>query len=187
MTMAKTLNVLNDMVRDGIIETYVIAGAVAALQYIEPMVTEDLDILITFNAPVGGLVTLGAIVPYLSQRGYTEWRKEGLLVEGWPVQFLPATDALDLEALRNGVEIQDDFGTGEIITTRTLSPEHVVAMALRTGRYKDNARVLAFLSENAVDLGALKGVIARHGLEEHWQRFLTQTGHPDPFAIGFKP
>jgi len=56
MSIGKTLQALNQMVADGIVEQYAIAGAVAALNYIEPSVTEDLDILISFEiqpAPLG--------------------------------------------------------------------------------------------------------------------------------------
>lgn len=188
MSMGKTLKVLNDMVSDGIIESYVIAGAVAALQYIEPMLTEDLDILIAFqDQSPGGLVTLGKIVPYLAERGYREWKNEGLLVEGWPVQFLPAADSLDIEALEQAEEISDDFDTGEQIVTRVLTAHHVVAMAIRTGRHKDHARIIAFLEGNAVDLAALEGVIRRHGLGPAWQAFITKTGFPDPLSVGLKP
>jgi hypothetical protein len=63
---------------------------VAALNYIEPTVTEDLDILVSFDRErKSGLVTLGPIVGYLAEAGYQEWRNEGVLVGGWPVQFLP--------------------------------------------------------------------------------------------------
>ena len=51
MSIGKTLQFLNQMVADGIVEQYAIAGAVAALNYIEPSVTEDLDILILIQPP----------------------------------------------------------------------------------------------------------------------------------------
>lgn len=188
MSMEKSLEVLNAMVDDGIIETYVIAGAVAALLYIEPTVTEDLDILITFSsASPGGLVTLGEIVPYLKARGYDQWEKEGLLIEGWPVQFLPASDALDVEALQQAEEIAEDFGSGRQITTRVLSAHHLVAIAIRTGRYKDHARVIAFLDANAVNIELLRDVVKRHGLDGKWGEFLAKTGHDDVLDLNSNP
>jgi hypothetical protein len=44
MGMKQTLDVINRMEADGIIGRYAIAGAVAAYNYIEPSLTEDLDI-----------------------------------------------------------------------------------------------------------------------------------------------
>ena len=121
MSIAKTLQVLNQMVVDGIVEHYAIAGAVAALNYIEPSVTEDLDILISFEIqPASSLVTIGPIVRYLASKGYTEWRKEGLMIEEWPVQFLPVADSLDREALDSAVAVEDNFGSDVPVSTRVL-------------------------------------------------------------------
>jgi hypothetical protein len=70
MSIGKTLQVLNQMVADGIVEQYAITGAVAALNYIEPSVTEDLDILISFEIqPASSLVTIGPIVGYMASKG----------------------------------------------------------------------------------------------------------------------
>jgi hypothetical protein len=103
MGMRQTLDVINAMEAGGVVERYAIAGAVAAYNYIEPTVTEDVDILISFDVPSdrprSGLVTLAPILSYLKSRGYDQYRKEGLLIEGWPVQFLPLADDLDAEAL----------------------------------------------------------------------------------------
>lgn len=160
----------------------------AALFYIEPTVTEDLDILITFSSQSpGGLVTLGEIVPYLKTRGYDQWEKEGLLIEGWPVQFLPASDALDVEALQEAQEIAEDFGSGRAINTRVLSAHHLVAIALRTGRYKDYARVIAFLEANTVNIDLLRDVVKRHDLDDKWLEFLGKTGHVDVLDLNSNP
>ena len=119
----RTITVLNQMVEDGIIRRYAIGGAVAAMNYLEPALTEDVDVLISFDTQSpSGPVTLGPIVDWLGAKGYSEWRKEGLVVDGWPVQFLP---------------VADPFGTEATISTWMLSAEHVVATALKAGRPKD--------------------------------------------------
>ena len=93
MGIKQTLDVINAMEHDGIIRRYAIAGAVAAYNYIEPTVTDDLDLLVSFSErasiPQSGLITLGPVFSYLRAKGYEEHRKEGLVIEGWPVQFLP--------------------------------------------------------------------------------------------------
>lgn len=42
--MKETLQVLNQMVADGVIDGYVIGGAIAATYYLEPIDTDDLDV-----------------------------------------------------------------------------------------------------------------------------------------------
>ncbi|MGA2129698.1 MAG: hypothetical protein ABSG76_26495, partial [Xanthobacteraceae bacterium] len=92
MGMKQTLDVLNRMETDGIIRRYAIGGAVAAYNYIAPAVTEDLDILVSFYSSPGsiqpGLISLGPIYEYLRRKGYGDFHKEGLVIEGWAVQFL---------------------------------------------------------------------------------------------------
>ena len=52
-----------------------------------------------------------------------------------------------------------------------LRAEHLVAIALQTGRAKDYARIVQFLEQDAVDADKLKRVLMRHGLVPKWERF----------------
>jgi hypothetical protein len=65
MGMKQTLEVISAMEAAGIIGRYAISGAVAAFNYVEAAVTEDLDILISFNwgtaEGLSGLITLTPI------------------------------------------------------------------------------------------------------------------------------
>ena len=72
MGMKQTLDVINRMEADGIIGRYAIAGAVAAYNYIEPALTNDLDILLSFDTPA----TAGKT--NLPQTGLLLSKKEGL-------------------------------------------------------------------------------------------------------------
>src|SRR5262249_46759733 len=160
MRMNKTLAAINAMEADGIIGRYAIAGAIAAYNYVEAAFTEDIDILVSFDrSPDQASPTLIALAPvfsYLKSKGYTEHRSEGIVIEGWPVQFLSVANALDAEALAEAEEIVVEFSESEMsLRTRILRPEHLVATALLVGRPKDHVRVAQFLSESAVDLGAL--------------------------------
>jgi hypothetical protein len=62
--MKGTFQVINRMVEDGVIRRYAICGAVAALNYLEPMLTDGLDILVALDeakTPAGsGLMSLEA-------------------------------------------------------------------------------------------------------------------------------
>jgi hypothetical protein len=188
MGMKKTLDVINAMVADGIIERYAIAGAVAAYNYIDPTITEDIDILISLDAPSSqrktGLVVLSPILSYLKSKGYGDYRKEGLLIEGWPVQFLPVANDLDAEALDRAQEVEIKINESEgTVKTRVLRPEHLIATALRVGRPKDFVRITQFLDENAVNNQRLCEVLNRHGLIETWQLFCRRTGVNDPCEV----
>jgi hypothetical protein len=192
MGMKQTLDVINRMEADGVMGRYAIGGAVAAYNYIEPTVTEDLDILVSFDSsptePRTGLITIEPVLTYLRQNGYSEFRKEGLLIEGWAVQFLPVADDLDAEALARAedVEIQINPKEGSV-NTRVLRPEHLVAIALRTGRPKDLIRITQFLEDQAVDIGSLRDVIDRHGLQNPWRAFCRRAGIRDSLGLHSEP
>jgi hypothetical protein len=173
MALKQTIDVLNDMAASGVIESYAVGGAVAAFYYIEASSTDDLDILVSFENRTAissaGLVTLGPIVDYLSARGFTEWRHEGIVISGWPVQFLPVADSLDAEALKEAPAIELEVTPGESpVSTRLLSAEHVMAIALRVGRPKDLIRISQFVSENAFEMKSLCDILIRHGLRQKW-------------------
>jgi len=185
MGMKQTLDVINRMEADGVIGRYAIAGAVAAYNYIEPTVTADIDLLISFESkldrPQAALITLQPIFSYLKERGYDEFHAEGIAIEGWPVQFLPISDDLDAEALVQSIETEIQMpGAGGSVRTRLLRPEHVVAIALRTGRPKDFIRITQFIESKAVDLTLLHSVLQRHKIHELWTSFCRRTGTPDP-------
>ena len=52
-----------------------------------------------------------------------------------------------------------------------MSAQHLVAIALRTGRTKDYNRILQFLEQGAVDKAKLQNLLERHGLTAKWQQF----------------
>jgi hypothetical protein len=186
MAMRETLEVINRMVAEGIIGGYAIGGAVAALNYIELASTEDLDIFVSFDDMPGksgpGLITLAPILSFLARSGYTEFHKEGIVVEGWPVQFLPVASDLDAEALARARNIRLDAVLGNV-PTRVLLPEHLIANALRVGRAKDYLRIVQFLEEKAVDLTALRQLLERHDLKAIWRTFCRNTGLIDPLSL----
>ncbi|HTQ14461.1 MAG TPA: hypothetical protein VMH86_11355 [Rhizomicrobium sp.] len=182
MTLARTIEVVVRLSREGVIGNYAIAGAVAALNYIEPTFTEDLDILISveaFENRQSGLLLLGPIEAGLARMGYTRRSDVGYEIEGWPVQFLPVASPLDEEALAQAVEI--DLGDG-ITRARCLRAEHIVAIALKVGRPKDFARIESFLEHSAVDLRALNGVLERHNLMASWRAWCLKAGRKDALA-----
>ena len=183
MSLRKTIEVVAQLAERGAVERYAIAGAVAALNYIQPTLTEDLDILVSiahFEGRPSGLILLTPIERALAEMGYDERTDLGINIEGWPVQFLPVASALDEEALENAVELDIDSTGNPPVKARCLSAEHVVATAVKIGRLKDLARVQAFLEQEAVDLVALKSILERHGLMINWLNFCGKAGIENP-------
>jgi hypothetical protein len=183
MPLRKTIEVVAKLAADGVIRQYAIADAVAALNYIQPTLTEDLDILVSlegFEERGSGLILLTPIERALAKLGYAERSDVGIRVEGWPVQFLPIALPLDEEALFQAAEVELRHGEEPAFKVRVLRAEHVVATALRLGRLKDLARVEAFLDQGAVDLVRLKAVLQRHELIPAWKVFLSKSGKQDP-------
>ncbi len=166
--MEKTLEIINRMEADGLIGRYAIGGAMAAVFYVEPFATFDLDIFFTLNVS-GGLVTMTPVYEYLAAAGY-EAEGGAINIEGWPVQFIPTYNPLVAEAVEQAVGIKFK-GT----PTRVLSAEHLVAIMLQTGREKDYARAAKFLEEGAVNVERLTDVVSRHGLSDKWREFTSDS------------
>jgi hypothetical protein len=180
--MGDTLRVLNRLQTEGVIGIFAIAGAVAAFRHVEATLTEDLDLLVSLETAGGsGLVTIEPILARLRALGYSEFRLEGVVIEGWPVQFLPVASALDAEAVEQAEDVEIPTSEeGVAVPTRALRAEHVVATSLNVGRPKDFIRIHQYLDEKAVDLDALRTVLERHGLKEKWRAFCMRTGVTDP-------
>jgi hypothetical protein len=177
------------MVADGVVGTYAIGGAVAAYNYIEPTLTEDLDIIVSLDGGTtqSGLVTLTPIISYLSAKGYTEFNKEGIVIDGWPVQFLPVASPLDAESLADASNIDLEMPDEGNIPTRILSAEHVMATALNVGRPKDHIRINQFIGDRAFDAAKLCDILERHGLKGKWVAFCRRFDIVDPCSTVLKP
>ncbi len=163
--MEKTFQTLNELETAGLVTRYAIGGAMAAFFYAEAVVTEDLDAFVLLAQPATGLVTLTPIYAFLKARGATE-RRENLVIAGTLVQIIPSYDALTTEA----VERAGERRVGQT-SARVMRAEHLIAIALKTGRAKDHARVAMLLEEAEVDAAALMDILQRHGLLERWNRF----------------
>jgi hypothetical protein len=161
-----TLEAINQMQTDGVIGKYAIGGAVGATLYLEPAATLDVDIFVTLPAAPGSLLlSLAPLYDYLKVRGGAV-KDEHIVIGGWPVQFLPPSNELEREAVAEAVPT-----TVEDVTTWVLSAEHLVAIALCTGRAKDHIRILQFIEQDAVDRRKLQSTLERHGLTAKWKHF----------------
>jgi hypothetical protein len=164
--MEKVIEILNRMQADGVIEKYAIGGGIAAIRYLEPYLTDDVDIFIS-PVVVGadGLVSFGRIYSYLDELGYKP-EKEYIEIEGWLVQFVPASESVQEEAVAKAERVAF---AGEY--TPIFSCEHLAAELLRSGRLKDHMRVVALLESEQMDMEVFHDIIRRHGLAEKWKEF----------------
>jgi len=162
--MKQVFTLLNEMARDGALENYAVAGAIGAMFYVEPFSTQDIDVLVM--TPEDRLVIELRGLDYLKARGYTEFRNEGIVIDGWPVQFLPATTQLEREAYLNA-----EISNLDEVPVRVVLPEDLVAIMLSVGRPKDIARIQMFLSQDAIKIDALEDIIQRHDLTEKWTEY----------------
>ena len=161
--MKETLKVTNRMVKDGVIKEYAIGGAVAAIYYLEPFDTADLDIFVQVETSGSALMILAPIYEYLTRRGYKA-KGEFIYIEGLPVQFLPVFDPLTKEAVEKAKTIKYAR-----VTTRIMTAEHLVAIMLKTGRPRDYLRIGMFLESGAVNMRQLHAVLKRDGLTKKWK------------------
>jgi hypothetical protein len=183
MSLRNTIAVVAKLAEQGAIQQYAITGAVAALNYIQPTLTEDLDVLVSvahFEKRQSGLLLLAPIERALKDMGYTERSDLGLMIDGWPVQFIPVASKLDEEALEDAIDLEINLPGEPPLKARCVTAAHIVAIAIKVGRLKDLARVQAFLDQEAVDLVALSGVLKRHDLMREWRAFCVKAGIANP-------
>lgn len=165
--MEKTLQVLNNMEKDGIIKRYAIGGGLAVVYYTEPFTTFDLDVfcfLQTKAVKSADSISLAPIYGYLQEKGYKP-QDEHIVIEGVPVQFIPAYNELVEEALEEAVEIK--YGETE---TRILRAEYLLGILLQTNRLKDRDRVRLLLGQAQIDQAKAQSILIEYGLLEKLNR-----------------
>lgn len=163
--MKRTIGVLNELEREGHFSRYAIGGAMGAIFYTEPFLTFDLDVFVVLPSTHGGLLTLAPIYDALRARGYAD-ENECVTIEGVPVQFLPAYNALVEEALNHA---QETFY--EDVPIRVVRIEYLIAIALQTGRNKDRERVRILREQANPAMDILADILNRHELEERWTQW----------------
>ena len=127
--MKETLEAINQMQADGIIGKYAIGGAVGATFYLEPASTLDVDIFVTLPTVPGGLLlSLSPIYEYLKTKG-GRLEDEHIVIGGWPLQFLPANNDLEREALAG--RPKDHNRILQFIEQRAMDPKKLQLIVAR--------------------------------------------------------
>jgi len=160
-SFADALRVLNEMKDSGVVEDYAVAGAMAMAFWAEPIPTYDLDVLVFLPGNGATIVSLAPLYDWAAGRGYKA-QAEHVMVEGVPVQFLPAHNALAEEAIDRAVTLEY-----ESVSVRVVRPEYLVALYLEPGArtLKRRERAAALMESSAFDRAALDDLLKRFGLE----------------------
>ena len=156
--MKKTLQILNNLVTEGIIKEYAIAGGMAQFYFIEPSVTYDLDLIVNFGVDEKDLAPLHKLYDWANENNF-KTEGEHIILGGIPVQFLSAYNNLISEALDKRLQI-DLFEEKTFI----LGPEYLMAIMLQTGRPIDRERLLRFLDEANYDNDKFLDILNRFDL-----------------------
>ena len=157
LPLAEVLAAANGLVATGLIESWALGGALAAIYYVEPFTTYDADI---FFLPKDRSLDAGipAIYAHLQANGW-QIEREHLLFRGFPVQFL-AAGSLTEEAVLEAEPF--DY---EGVPARIFRAEHIIAIAASVGRAKDKSRIAQLLEQAEFDRTYLENVLRRYKLK----------------------
>ena len=136
MGLIDSIRVLNNLKRRRVIRDYVLIGGVAATAYMEPVFTEDLDVVVMVDTDEEYLQLFQAVSDYSEGM-------EGMhhILGEVPVQFFPTTiKPLYGDALRTARQVR----VGNL-RVKVASPEHLVLLALEAFRERDRFRIAALL------------------------------------------
>ena len=154
---ADVLRAANGLVAEAVIADYAIGGAMAAVFYVEPFTTYDIDLF--YKPKTNALdADFPRIFEALRNQG---WTIEGahLLCQGFPVQFL-AGSGLTGEAIEDAV--QTSF---EGVPTKVFRAEHILAIAAQVGRDKDRSRIAQILEQTEIDRAYLRALLNKYSLK----------------------
>jgi hypothetical protein len=163
--MQKTFKIINQLLESGIIEKYAVGGNIATIFYIEPTTTYDLDIMVILPSEDNILHPLKDIYEWAKEKNY-KLEKEHIIIEGIPVQFLPAYNDLVKEAVENAVEKK--YKNEKI---SVIGIEYLIAIMVDTYRPIDKERLIRFLNNAKFDKEILNGILIKFKLKEKYDSF----------------
>ena len=165
--MKKTLEIINELKKEGLIKEYAIGGAIGVMKWVEPFFTRDLDIFVIPIQEISKkeVISFLPMYDYLKGKGYNEWVGQWIIIEGVSVEFLPA-EGLAKESVENAVEVKF-----EDVKTKVMTPEYLIALLLRAGRDKDIRKIEMLLSQTDIDMNRLMEILTKYNLTEKFENF----------------
>ncbi len=150
MSFTDALSALNGLKRRKVLRDYVVIGAVVATTYMEPVFTEDIDIIVLVNTDEELLRTFGAISKHADG-------EDGIhpVLAGVPVQLFPSTI---MPLYRDALEAARQVRLGNI-RVKFASAEHLILLYLLAFRERDQLRIRYLLG--IIDEGRLRHLLER--------------------------
>ena len=169
MGMKDAIKALNALVSRDVIKEYAIGGGTAALAYLEPVVTFDVDVFVVFTDSDRFDVLSPVYSTLQNDFGATfdAAHPETITVCGVALQFLEAKDGLLSEACKSAKVIDYDG-----VPARIFSAEHLIAICVSVGRPQDRQRVGMFYAAKAYDPTLLNSILVKYGLLEKWNSWI---------------
>ncbi len=142
MSFADAIRRLNDLKQRGLIRDYAVIGAVAATAYVEPVLTQDVDVVVLVDSDDEFWETYRRV-------GDAAEGIDGMhhILGGRPVQMFPSTIK---PIYRDTLTAARQTRIGDAMV-KVASPEHLVALALGAFRYKDKLRIAELLELQGTD------------------------------------
>lgn len=176
--MQRVCDVLEELLACGVIQKYAIGGDTAAGFHGEPLATRDIDVFCYLDAPTDSiLITPEPIFKKLADMGFTKFDEEGILIHGFPVQFLSAWSQLEKEAVENAMVMN-----WQNHTNRVISPEYLAGIAITVGRPKDRARLVYLTSLELFNNILFAEILQRYGLIKTWEAWAKGLGLKEHLA-----
>ena len=155
MSFTDAFRILNGLKRRKVIKDYVVIGAIAATAYMEPIFTEDIDVIVLVDSDEEYLRAFRRV-------GELAEGQEGMhhILGGVPVQMFPSnTKPLFRDVLDQALPVK--FGR---LRSKFASAEHLILLYLEPFREKDRLRIMN-LMPNA-DASKLRGLLKRYDDEK---------------------
>jgi hypothetical protein len=162
--LGSTLEVINQLESEGLIQKPTIGGSVALMFYTEPVKTDGLD-MFCYIPNQGMFIDLEPIYRRLEQLGC---KTDGMHIniKGINVQFqVPANQPLVEEALEHAACVKI-----EGVDTHVFEYEYALAVKAETNRLKDWAHILTAIDSAAPDKEKLETILAKYDLLKKWRQ-----------------
>jgi len=136
MAFSDAIRTLNALKRRRVLKDYAIIGAVAATAYMEPMFTEDLDVIVLVDTDEEYLRVFRRVAQEAEGQ-------EGMhyILGGVPVQMFPTTTK---PLYRDTLDNANPAKVGGL-RVKVASPEHLILLFLEAFRDKDRFRIRSLL------------------------------------------
>lgn len=155
MSFTDAFRVLNGLKRRKIIKDYVVIEAIAATAYMEPIFTEDIDVIVLVDSDEEYLRAFRRV-------GELAEGQEGMhhILGGIPVQMFPSnTKPLFRDTLDQALPVR--FGR---LRSKFASAEHLILLYLEPFREKDRLRIMNIMPN--ADLPKLRDLVRRYDDEK---------------------